>query len=54
VNHKYLQNAKVFLKISDVDIETVSRINNHEFTMAEVKDLVDLKDEALKLEDKLK
>jgi len=54
VNHKYLQNAKVFLKNSDVGIETISRINNHEFTMAEVRDLVELKDEILKFEDRIK
>jgi len=54
VNHKYLQNAKVFLKISDVDIEKTSRINNHEFTMAEVRDLVELKEEIVKFEDKIK
>lgn len=53
VNHKYLQNAKVFLKLSDVDIEKVSRINNHEFTMAEVRDLVELKEEIVKFEDRI-
>jgi 4-hydroxy-tetrahydrodipicolinate synthase len=53
VNHKYLQNAKVFLKISDVEIGTFSRINDYEFTMAEVRELVKLQDDILKFVDRL-
>jgi hypothetical protein len=54
VNHKYLQNAKVFLKYSDVDMETFSRVNDFEFTQSEVRDLVELKDEIVKCEDRIK
>jgi 4-hydroxy-tetrahydrodipicolinate synthase len=54
VNHKYLQNAKVFLKYSDVDMETFSRVNDFEFTQFEVRDLVNLKDKIVKFEDRIK
>jgi 4-hydroxy-tetrahydrodipicolinate synthase len=54
VNHKYLQNAKVFLKYSDVDMETFSRVSDFEFTQSEVRDLVNLKDEIVKFEDRIK
>ena len=53
VNHKYLQNAKVFLKISDVDIDKISRVNDFDFTMVEVRELVELKDDILKFTDRL-
>jgi len=54
VNHKYLQNAKVFLKYFDVDMETFSRVSDFEFTQSEVRDLVNLKDEIVKFEDRIK
>ena len=39
INHKYLQNGKVFLQISGLDILTDCRVNSFDFSDLEYNDL---------------